>query len=234
VANNDSAVSPTLTVSTSSVATPAYTLRSVGAAANGFAGVLAAKPSGVVIGDLLLLRADCRNNTDTFTTPSGWTKVSPNVNVTYSDLYARIADGTGTDTPPAMASVGGNQIIVQCACFTGSVWTGGLGSIVHASVDKAGTSTSIPYNARTISLANCLIIAWGAHNKTAATDSTTLSNLSGFSQIDQQAPAGNSMNVWWGYQQQTTATNIPADTQTRTGTAENSRYMSEYIALKTT
>ncbi len=233
IALNESAASATLSVTTNAVAVPAYTLRSVGTEAHGTS-VTCGAPTGVAVGDLLLLRADCRNNADTFSTPAGWTKISPNTNVTECDLYARIATATGGDAPPTMASSGSSPIIVQMACFTGSVYTGGLGSIVHASVDKRGTNTGIPYTGLTVSLADCLIIACGSHNKSATSDGATVNSLSGFTQIGQQNPNGNSLSSWWGYAQQTTATNVSAVTQTRTGTAENLQYNSLYIALKTT
>lgn len=221
------------------MSTPAYSLRAAGTAANGTS-VTPGAPAGVVAGDLLLLAIMCRNNTDTFTTPTGWTPLSPSVNLTWGVLYGRIATGTAGDNPPTMASDGGTQCIAQIAAFSGDVYTD-LASIVHAVVDQTGNLASpngnnIQYNALSVSLNACLIIAWGAHNKTTTSNGATLAALSGFTEIggpNGTNPNGSSMSFYWGYQQQTTAANLSTVIQTRNGTAETLQQESVVIALRT-
>lgn len=218
------------------MSTPAYALRAAGTAASGTS-ITPGAPAGVVAGDLLLLAIMCRNNTDTFATPTGWTPLSPSVNLTWGVLYGRIATGTAGDNPPTMASDGGTQCIAQIAAFSGDVYTT-LASIVHAVVDQAATGkgtlgNDILYSDLAVTLNACLLIAWGAHNKTTTSNGATVNALSGFTQIGQSNPNGSSLSFYWGYQQQTNAANFVSVIQTRAGTVENLQQESLVIALRT-
>ncbi len=215
---------------------PAYTAPSVGTAASGTS-VTPGAPASVSAGNLLLLAIMCRNNTDTFTTPSGWTPLSPSVNVTWGVLYGRVASGTAGDTPPTMSSDSSKQVVAQIACFPGSVYTD-LATIVHAVTDQSGilaspNANNIQYGPLTITLNACMAIAFGAHNKTATSNGATLGTLTGFTEIGQTSPAGSSLSFYWGYVQQTTATNIAQLIQTRNGASESLQQESIVLALRT-
>lgn len=212
----------------------AYAYRSVGAWADGTGTITPALPAGWAVGDLLVMPAWARTNTETMTTPpTGWTDLATHVDVTWNFFYGRIAQSG--DTAPSLTWSGTNDHRAQIAAFSGDVWQGGLASIVHAANDKylPGAQNDILYDALTIALAECLCFATAVKNKTVTSDGTTFNNLATWNQIAQETLAGSDMATWWGYKQQTTAANLPAATQTRTGTAEALQYGTMYLALKT-
>jgi hypothetical protein len=217
----------------------AYTFRNVGAADQHTGPCTAGAPAGVVAGDLLLLHACSRSNAITLTTPSGWVKLNSSLDDTYNNMFGRIADGTGADTPPTLTWSGSAPCQAQCCAFFGDVYTD-LSTIVHAVVDQSGNGAgadgnSVQYNALTISLANCLVIARGMHNKTTAGNaaSPVMVGLSGFTDIAQQNPSGAVFSAYWAYKQQTTATNLSVVIQARTAPVENLQQSSLFLALKT-
>lgn len=215
---------------------PAYAAPTVGTAASGTS-VTPGAPASVTAGKLLTLAILCRNNADTFVTPTGFTPLSPSVNLTWGVLYGRIATGTAADNPPTMSSSGVNQCVAQMACFGGDGYTD-LSTIVHAVVDQGGTGkgtsgNDILYSDLTVSLNATLLIALGGHNKTTSSNGATLNALSGFTEIGQTNPNGSSLSFYWGYQQQTNAANFASVIQTRNGTVENLQQESLVIALRT-
>lgn len=221
---------------------PSYTFRSVGTADKQTTSVTPGTCAGLTTGDLMLIHACQRNNARVLNSiPTGWTDLSPHINDTYNYLLARIADGTAADNPPTLTWNGSGTISAQMCCFFGNVYTD-LTTIVHASADEsangAGASgNDIQYNTLTVSLANCLIIARGMHNKTATGDYTPtnagVNSLAGFTQIDQMTYNASVFSQWWGYQQQTTATTINSVIQTRNTPVETLQQSSLFIALKT-
>lgn len=223
------------------MSSPAYAAPTVGTAANGTS-VTPGAPASVTAGKLLLLGIICRNNTDTFTTPNGWTPLSPSVNLTWGVLYGRIATGDASDNPPTMSSDSAKQCVAQMACFGGDVYTD-LATIVPAnhSVDQAGVGAGaagndIQYSALAITMNACLVIAIGAHNKTTTSNGATVNALGGFTEMGGPGgtnPNGSSLSFYWGYQQQTVAANLGAVVQTRAGTVENLQQESILIALRT-
>jgi PASTA domain len=213
-----------------------YAFRSVGAVATGTGALSPGAPAGKQVGDLLLLSLESRDNTQTAPGPSGWTLVSPTTPVGWNYLYARIADGTSADTPTGLTYTGSPHAQAQIAAFSGGGFS--LATIVTNSVSQnlPGGQTSILYSAGlTITPSNCLVIAVGTKNKTATSNGTTINNLTGFTKIDSNVNAGTDISQWWGYQIQTTATNIAASlTQTLTGTTETLQYTSLLVALQST
>jgi hypothetical protein len=211
-----------------------YVFRSVGAVAEGNGSLNPGAPAGVVVGDLLLLSLVGRDNGQTAPAPSGWTLVSPASPVGWNYLYARIADGTAADTPTGLLYTGTIRSQAQIAAFSGGGFS--LSTIVTNSVSQylPGTQTAILYSAGlTIAPANCLVIAVGTKNKTATSNGTTINNLTGFTKIDSNVVNGTDISQWWGYQIQTTATNIAASlSQTLTGTTETLQYTSLLVALQ--
>lgn len=208
-----------------------YTLNNAGAVVVG-TGALSPTCTRAA-GNLLLLNIIQRDNTETLTTtPSGFTLLSPQTNVGWNYLYGRIADGSATDLPTVQYSSTGKAKAAM-ASFSGSVYKD-LNSIVHAAIDKhtPATQTSILYDALTIALGNCLVICVGSKNKTATSDGTTVNDLAGTTRLARDTQNGNDISLWWGYVQQTAATNMASATQTLTGTTETLQYTSLYIALK--
>lgn len=199
-------------------------------------GIQGGQPTGVVAGDLLLIHAAFRNNSFTLNPVANWTVLSPQLIDTYNGLLGRIATGTATDNFPLLTWSGTAQAFGQMARFTGNQAT--LVNIVHASVDESGTGVGgtgndIQYSALTISVPNTLVIARGMHNKTGTGNGVSVDALPGFTQISQQSPNGSIFSVYWGYQIQTTATNLSSVVQTRSGgTAENLQQSSLFISLK--
>lgn len=211
-----------------------YVFRSVGTVATGNGALNPGAPAGVVVGDLLLLSLVGRDLAQTAPAPSGWTLVSPASPVGWQYLYARIADGTAADTPAGLLYTGTTRSQAQIAAFSGGGFS--LGTIVTNSVSQytPATQISILYSAGlTIAPANCLVIAVGTKNKTGTSNGTTINNLTGFTQIDSHVINGTDISQWWGYQIQTTPTNIAASlSQTLTGTTETLQYTSLLVALQ--
>lgn len=211
-----------------------YAFRSVGAVAVGNGSLNPGAPAGAAVGDLLLLSLVGRDNGQTAPAPTGWTLISPASPVGWNYLYARIADGTGLDTPSGLLYTGTTRSQAQISAFSGGGFP--LGSIVTNSVSQylPGTQTTIRYDAGlTITPANCLVIAVGTKNKTVTSNGTTINSLAGFTQIDSNVETGTDISQWWGYQIQTTPTNIAASlSQTLTGTTETLQYTSLLVALQ--
>lgn len=215
-----------------------FVYRSVGAVATGNGSLNPGAPAGKAVGDLLLLSLVGRDNSQTAPVPGSpgdWTLISPTSPVGWNYLYARIADGTAADTPTGLLYTGTTRSQAQIAAFSGGQWTD-LTTIAVNSVSQylPGTKPSILYDAGlTIAPANCLVIAVGTKNKTATSNGTTINDLSGFTKIDSHVINGTDISQWWGYQIQTTATNIPASqSQTLTGTTETLQYTSLLVALQ--
>ncbi len=211
-----------------------YAFVNVGTTATGNGALNPGAPAGVSVGDLLLLSLVGRNNGETAPAPTGWTLVSPASPVSWDYLYARIADGTADDTPTGLQYTGTTRSQAQIACFSGGGFP--LVSIVTNSVSQSGNNAAIIYSAGlTIAPANCLVIAVGTKNKTATSNGTTINALSGFTPfvIGGTVIAGTDISQWWGYQIQTTPTNLSAgQTQTLTGTTETLQFTSMYVALQ--
>lgn len=212
-----------------------FTFRSVGTVATGNGALNPGAPAGKAVGDLLLLSLVGRDLNQTAPAPTGWTLVSPTTPVGWQYLYARIADGTATDTPTGLLYTGTTRSQAQIAAFSGGLYTD-LSTIAANSVDQylPGTQVSILYSGGlTIAPANCLVIAIGTKNKTATSNGTTINALSGFTAIDSHVINGTDISQWWGYQIQSTPTNIAASlSQTLTGTTETLQYTSMLVALQ--
>lgn len=109
-------------------------------------------PSGVAVGDFLLLVCESKSNTATVATPAGWTPVtgSPVRSGTAAGgtiyLFVRIADGTANDTPSPIWSglatgTSGDASGAGILCYTGLSIT--LDGTLQSS-DLAGqTNTSV-------------------------------------------------------------------------------------------
>ncbi len=214
-----------------------FAYRNLGSVATGNGALNPGAPAGVVVGDLLLLSIVGRDLGQTCPAPTGWTLISPAANVTWNYLYARIADGTAADTPTGLLYTGTTRSQAQISAFSGSVIS--LGSIVANSVDQylpVGGNTVILYSSGlTIAPANCLVIAVGTKNKTATSNGTTINALTGFTPFVAGGTVinGTDISAWWGYQIQTTPTNIASGlSQTLTGTTENLLYTSLLVALQ--
>lgn len=214
----------------------AYTFRAAGTwSTTGSPG----DPAGKTAGDLLLMYAGARLSTEAINAaPAGWTLLLDTSATTKEQLalFARIATGDASDTVSAHDFWSGTSTNrCQIAAFSGDVFTGGLDSIVAHSV-AAGSATNvadIPHDALTISTADCLVVALGIKQKTATADGATLTDPAWMdTRIGADVGTGSTLFVVWGFEQQTTAANISADSWTQS-IAESMHYASMVVALKT-
>lgn len=215
---------------------PAYTFRSVGVSDTGTGTLTPGAPSGKATGDLLLLATGARAATETLSTPSGWTLLLDTTSTANDScaLFARIADGSGSDTPTFDWS-GTSDGFAQIAAYYGDVFTDLANIIAHSAV--AGTTsntTNIPIPALTVTTDNCLLLAVGKKQKTATSDGGSATPPTGInSELADSWPTGATRLAFvWGYTQQTTATNFTAGVWDQS-LDENLPYASLIVALKT-
>jgi hypothetical protein len=140
-------------------------------------------PAGTTPGDMLLLHACWSGSTVTITDPTGWTLVyHPATSQQTNDnaaLYARIADGSATDSPTLTISVAAS-FVASCLALGGT--NGTLPSPgTTAQVQLGGAaSTTITYPAITPSTANDLLVEFtGLRPSTATTQVTAVVNTGG-------------------------------------------------------
>lgn len=212
---------------------PSLSLRNLGTAAAGLGTLSPGAPAGKAVGDLLILATATRDNGQTLTTPTGWTVWVGGTNVTWNYIFARIADGTAADTP-TIAYTTGPRAWAQISAWTGNIHLD-LASAVVAETDRylPGAQPDVDYNALTVSVDNCLKIAFTTKNKTTLSDGMTFNAFPGMTQLSQSIVNGTDISVYWGYHQDTTAASIGAGSQTLNGYTETLQFTSILIAIRT-
>ena len=127
-------------------------------------------PTSFVACDILFLFTGEFMGSDTLTTPSGWTLLTPNSNVKQNAIYGLVSV-TGSETMPSVSW--GNQFSYTII----GVYQGVDPTLtVLASGDRfvsATTNITGPAGALTVSTAGCLVLFLGNHNKTSASDGVT-------------------------------------------------------------
>lgn len=217
---------------------PAYTYRSTGAVADNTdsAPLSPGAPTGKTNGDLLLLSTGNRTATQSISALTGWTQllaVTANGSI---EIWARIADGTGDDTPSVDWS-GTGDAYAWIDCFYGNVYTD-LATIVHASNSENATNyTAPPVPTLTITDADVLLYVHGRKNKSATSDDATTITAPAEGSLVKSAQVirtgAGSLAAATAYVQRTTASNYSGTNFTIDGTSESAAGNGVALALKT-
>jgi hypothetical protein len=186
-------------------------------------------PTGWAAGNLCVLIVFSQlTASDVITDPAGWTIVSNRG--THSKIYVRVMQGG--DAAPTISFSQTNGHIGQIACFSGDVYTD-MATIAHVSNNQFSAGANVPgVPNMTITQANTLVIIAGSHLKTATSNGSTYDDVSGFTEIQEDRPAGTLMDFVWNYQQQTTATSLSGVTRSMTGTTESGQVVALDVALR--
>jgi hypothetical protein len=188
-----------------------YSLIATGTAVSGFNATLTPPmPAGFSAGNLLLLSTGSQIGSLPSPTVAGWTILSPGVHSIQSPLYGKIA--AGGDASPSVAW--GSQFAwAAVTAYSGN--QASLTGIVHASVDIGALSTNkINYPALTITQANCLVVCGGLRNKTSTSNGATAGTVGSFSIRNSLFLTSGNIEGIFNDWIQTTATSVPAQSQT--------------------
>jgi len=161
-------------------------------------------------GDLLLAFFVEGFGSHTISPITGWTDLTPHINVTNSlYVFGKLATATNDAMPTATWSASTNF-----KCYS-AAFTGGSTTLVldSAAADRTGNVTeSIPGQVGNLtpSVNNCLGIYWGAKNKTSASNGSVFSLPAADNWIVQMqdVQAGAASAFLFGYTLQTLATTI--------------------------
>jgi hypothetical protein len=187
------------------------------------------------VGDLLLVYAAARNNSETATDPSGWLRLvdASAVGSNSTVLWGRVATNDASDN----FSVDFSATSVcngQMAVFSGNVYSPLSGIVAHSIGNDTDTeATGLSYEGLTITTDNCLVLLVGKKTKTATSNGVTLSTPAGFTRIGFRAADGSMPVMVWEYAQQTTATSIATGGWTVVGTEESNIATGFTVALRT-
>jgi len=182
-------------------------------------------------GDLIINASGEFIGSDTQSTPSGYTLMSPNVNAKQIIVVGRIA----TSSSDAMATFNWASHGAWAIALTIPGGPASITGIVDVSSDRQSTSTTVVSQTGgsvTPANANCLVLRFGNFVKTSARDSATITPPSNFTHLTSLIRSGNVAASTIEYWLQTTATTIPingAATSTAESTAQN--YEGVVIAL---
>jgi len=215
----------------------AYSFRAVGTIASNTnsAALTPGAPAGKQVGDLLLLYTGSRLAGEAAASITGWTQLFADNNGTGPpmEIWARIADGSATDTPsPDWTGVGDS--IAWIEAYSGDVYTDLATIIAHIGVvsETGGQASDIPLSSLTITTDDTLVIAYGTKQKTATSnDCTTITAGGGLTKRAQVIQTGTALMGISASMQQTTATNYDGTNFTRNGTDETANATSIVIAL---
>lgn len=190
-------------------------------------------PSGVSVGDLLLLFT-CQRTSGASGPGSitGWTQLhSRGYTGMGLDLWARIATGEGDDAP-SVDWDGTNWCIAWLERYTGGGYTD-LATIVAHAIDSSGTRSGLEVPAFTpATVDNCLLVAFAARNNTV-TDATTVSHSVLTKRTQSVATSGSRLHAASATQQQTTAADYDGTDFTVNGTSETLTSCGMVVYLRT-
>lgn len=216
---------------------PAYTYRSSGSVDSNTSGAALSPgaPSGVAVGDLLILNTAQRSSSLTPPTITGWTLADSNATNATSAIYVRIAAGSADDTPSVDWS-GTTGCFAWIDCYTGDVYKGDIRSLVVRFNAENGTGTVPLCPTLTNSKDNCLLHVLGVKLKTATSnDATTLTAPASGSLTKRQQFIGTGTHLVAGSAsvQQSTAADYDGTDWTIDGTAESNGGNGIAIAIRT-
>lgn len=155
---------------------PALTYVATGSIAsnNTSASLSPGAPAGAAVGDLLLLFTGVFTGSggETMTTPSGWTLIASTAQNVGLRVFARVADGTGTDTP-AVDWSGSLDSFAWIECYSGDVYRGDLRGLV-ANIGREFVTQAAPAASICgVPKDNCLVVTFVVKKKTATSDDAT-------------------------------------------------------------
>ncbi len=213
----------------------AYTVSQTSTWANG-TGTLSVTAPTRAVGNLLLVCTAARAATETLSDPSGWTRLQDTVSTNNDSLilYGRIATNDASDNFSGDWS-GSSRSGAQMAVLTGDIYSDLATIVAHSATTGVTTNLStIPLTALTISTANTFVVGCGKRAKTASTDGATITAPAALTgHIGSLYPNGaTEVGITWDAVQQTTATNISADSWTFSA-SESVPYATMTVALKT-
>jgi len=215
----------------------AYAFRSIGTTASSTTGgaLSPGAPTGKEIGDLLILFTGSLVSGTINDITSTWTSLFEDIDATTPSfyLYARIADGTASDTPTGIDWTGTDDCFAVIVCYEGDVYTD-LGTIVHNTAASAGggQASNIALSSLTITTDNTLVIAAGVKTKTATSnDTTTITANGGLTKRMQFISLGTAIIACYADSQQTAATNYDGSDFTRDGTNQTTNHSSVVLSL---
>jgi hypothetical protein len=192
-------------------------------------------PAGKANGDLLLLYTGNRANTQSIAALTGWTQLAASNATNGSlELWVRIADGTGTDTP-SPDWTGTNDSYAWIEAYSDQGYTD-LATIIQDAVvaDDSGATTDLLIPARTVSVNDALLVAFTQRAKTPTSDdATTITAPAGLTKRKQLILSATSVAAMSASTQQTTATNYGGADATINGTAESTSSRGIILTLKT-
>lgn len=216
-----------------------YAFRAAGtvSATTGTTDLTPGAPAGKQVGDLLIFSTAHRVTALSITSLSpGWTQLfAGNSGAPSVEVWARIADGSATDTPTVTWSASGFKL-GWIEAYSGDVYTDLATIVAHTNNVQGGSLSSIVVPTLTVTTDNTLLYCFGAKVKTATSnDATTLTTNAGspsLVQRQQSFTSGNALMAASGSAIETTATSYDGADFTRDGTDESANYRSIIMALQ--
>jgi hypothetical protein len=215
-----------------------YTFRSVGSiASNTDSSALSpGAPAGKAVGDLLLLPTVNRTASgQSIASLSGWTDLTEGQDIGV-ELWARIADGTATDTP-TVDWTGTNDSFAWIEAYHGDVYTDLATIIAHSTaMTPNSTDNTIILDALTVSTADTMLYCCTRKSiTTVSDDQTNIAVTPEWTRTGHfpNTGGGNAVSGASAYWQQTTGTNYDGDDWTCDGSSAVLGSSSIMVALKT-
>lgn len=213
---------------------PAYTLPpTVGSwATNTDSSALSVTAPASSAGKLLVLVTGNRSGGVSVASITGWTQIGSIATNGSIEVWARVGDGTGTDSPSVDWS-GTNDSAAVILSYSGDVYSDISTIVAHSATVDFSAATTAPLPAVSgVTTDNCLVLAVGRHNKTATTNGATLTH----STLNIRAQnTGTNVDQIIGVAdlQQTTATNYDGTDFTISNTGDNLASNGIVLFLKT-
>lgn len=213
---------------------PAYTLPpTVGSwASNTDSSALSVTAPASSAGKLLILVTGNRSGAVSVSSISGWTQIGSISTNGSIEIWARVGDGTGTDSPTVDWS-GTNDSAAVILSYAGDVYSDLATIVAHSATVDFSSATTAPLPAVSgVTTDNCLVLAVGRHNKTATTDGATLTHGS-LNVRAQFTGATVDQVIGVADSQQTTATNYDGTDFTISNTGDSLASNGIVLFLKT-
>lgn len=216
-----------------------YTFVAAGAVAQNAnsAALTPGAPAGAAVGNLLLLYCIHRTAGESVAAITGWVRIAHNNANNGIEVFARIADGTATDTPsPDWSGTGGSMAWIEA--WSGDVYAGHLGGLtVNGPTFEVTAGSAVPIlPAQGISGVDRLVIVVSMKNKTTASDdATTITAPAGYTKRQQGIITGVASGIAAASAslQQTTAVDFDGTDFTINGTAESLTGTGLVFAIRT-